>query len=256
MTWLLIDGNNWYARDFFASHGKVGGMFSRRLRNLMDQIDHSRVAVCWDAFRSFRNDLNSDYKADRAEKPAGFKPKLEETRNEVAAVAGVHSFHVDGFEADDLIASLARQAQDEGEKAIMFSADEDLHQCLIKGCVTQVLSVRRATMDRLSFDSLNSDKLETKFGVSSWQWVDYQVMVGGQDGLKGCEGIGVKTAAQVLKACGSLDQFYNNPFKAPISDKQRNKLLEFRPRVELLRDMVTLVDSVPLPATWLQGVAI
>lgn len=256
MTWLLIDGNNWYARDFFASSDSAAGNFKRRLSDLRSQVEHSRLAIAWDARSSFRSELCESYKAGRAEKPEGFYQQLSELRNDLAATDGLTSFHVDGFEADDLIASLARNALDEGEKAVIVSGDKDLHQCLSAGQVTQVISVRREKPARLSFVAMTADKLVIDYKVHPWQWVDFQVMVGGNDSLKGCDGIGEKTAAAILQACGSLDGFYDQPFKAAISTKLRNNLLAFRTQAEKLRRLVTLVDSAPLPATWLEGVVL
>ncbi|MFO0943571.1 MAG: hypothetical protein U0930_22780 [Pirellulales bacterium] len=83
-------------------------MFVRRLRDLINQVEPSRAAVCWDARSSFRLELSQQYKSDRDEKPAGFHSALEEIRNDVAAINGVHSFHVRRTEADDLIATSPR----------------------------------------------------------------------------------------------------------------------------------------------------
>jgi DNA polymerase I len=254
MTWLLIDGNNWYARDFFASSDSAAGNFLKRLADLRSQIAHSRVAIAWDS-TSFRHELSEGYKAKRASKPDGFKAELAALRNSLAGLEGVTSFAVDGFEADDLLASLARNALDEGEKAVIFSSDRDLHQCLVRGLVSQVTAVSRLKPGTLSFVAMTSDKLWTEFGVAPHQWVDYRTMTGdSSDCISGCAGIGPKAAAEVLQKSGSLDVFFERPFTPSLSARQRNLLLEFRPRVELLRRMVTLVDSVPLPAAWLQGV--
>jgi DNA polymerase I len=256
MTWILIDGNNWYARDFFASPADAATHFKRRLHDLRNQVEHSRIAITWDARSSFRHELSSVYKSGRAEKPEGFHRQLAELRNDLATVEGVTTFHVEGFEADDLLATLAHNAIDEGEKSVIFSGDKDLHQCLSKGLVTQIVSVRRDKPGRLSFVAMTADKLVIDYKVNPWQWVDFQVMVGGNDSLKGCDGIGPKTAAAILQACESLDGFYKEPFKAPITPKLRGNLLAFKSQAESLRRLVTLVDSAPLPATWLDGVAL
>ncbi|MFO0943572.1 MAG: 5'-3' exonuclease H3TH domain-containing protein [Pirellulales bacterium] len=108
----------------------------------------------------------------------------------------------------------------------------------------------------MAFNPMTADMLEAEYGVQPWQWIDFQIIVGGQDGLKGCDGVGPKGAAAVLKACGSLDKFFDSPFTAPLTGKQRTALIAFRPQIDNLRRLVTLVDSAPLPATWLEAIPI
>lgn len=255
MTWLLIDGNNWYARDWFASEKEAPGNFTRRLADLRSQVAHSRIAIAWDSRSSFRHDLSEGYKAKRAAKPDGFYSHMTELRNELATVAGVSSFEVEGFEADDVLSALVRNALDEGEKAIVFSSDRDLFQCLAAGLVSQVIQVSRLKPGSLSFSTMTADKLELEYSVKPWQWVDFRTMVGDQsDSISGCQGIGPKTAAEVLRACGTLDRFFSEPFLPKLTPKQRSSLIAFRDQVELRRRLISLVDGCPLPATWLQGV--
>jgi DNA polymerase-1 len=253
MTWLLIDGNNWYARDFFASTDSAQSKFLRRLEDLRSQVQHSRVAIAWDS-PSFRYGLSESYKGKRQAKPDGYQTELNALRKTLETVDGVTSFAVDGFEADDLLATLARNALDEGEKAVVFSSDKDLHQCLSSGEISQVTSVARLKPGSLSFVTMTADKLASEFGVKSWQWVDYRIMTGdSSDSIAGCHGIGPKAAAQVMQKCGTLDAFFDNPFLPSLSARQRNLLIEFRPKVDLLRRIITLVDSVSLPVSWIPG---
>lgn len=254
MTWLLIDGNNWYARDFFASSDSAQDNFLRRFADLRSQVQHSRVAIAWDS-TSFRHELSEGYKAKRTAKPDGFKAKLNDLRNTLATIDGVTSFAVEGFEADDLLAALARNAQDEGEKAVIFSSDKDLHQCLVSGTVSQVTAVSRLKPGSLTFSTMTADRLTTEYGVKPWQWVDYRTMTGdSSDSISGCQGIGPKAATEVLQKCGTLEAFFSSPFLPSLSARQRNLLLAWRPKVDLTRRMLTLVESAPLPGTWLQGV--
>lgn len=255
MTWILIDGNNWFARDFFASKDNAGVTFKRRLHDLLEQVDHSRCAIAWDARTSFRHELIDTYKSGRAAKPDGFHGNLNELRNDLATIDGVSSLEVNGFEADDLLATLARQAQDEGEQAIIFSTDKDLHQCLVAGWVSQVTQVSRATQRRLSFVTMTAKLLFETTGVHPWQWIDFRTIVGDKsDNLSGCPGLGEKVAAEVLSKCKTLDRFYDKPFVPNLNNRRRSMLLEFRSQVDLQRRLVTLVDSAPLPATWLEKI--
>jgi DNA polymerase-1 len=257
MTWLLIDGNNWFARDFFASSDSASVNFLRRLEDLRSQVTHSRVVICWDARSSFRHELSEGYKAKRLSKPDGFYGNMTDLRNELATLIGVYSFHAEGFEADDLLATLVRNALDEGQRAVVFSSDRDLHQCLVAGSVSQVTQVSRLKPGQLAFSTMTADKLELEYSVKSWQWIDYRTMVGdSSDSITGCRGVGPKAAAEVLRACGTLERFFAEPFKPAIQPKQRQSLLAFRPEVELRRRLITLCESAPLPAMWLEGASL
>lgn len=257
MTWLLIDGNNWFARDFFASSDSAADNFLRRLDDLRSQIIHTRVAICWDARSSFRHELSEGYKAKRAAKPDGFYRNLTELRNDLATLVGVYSFHAEGFEADDLLATLVRNAQDEGDRAIIFSSDRDLHQCLVPGIVSQVVQVSRLKPGQLSFSTMTADKLELEYSVKPWQWIDYRTMVGdNSDCIPGCRGVGPKAATEVLRKCQTLDRFFEQPFLPAIQPKQRQALLAFKPEVNLRRRLITLCESAPLPALWLEGITL
>lgn len=243
--WMLVDGNNWFARDFFAQGPGCVGTFLKRLGDVRADRDYERVFVCWDS-PSFRCKLSPGYKAHRGEKPDGFEKSLAELRNEVDAM-DVASLRVDGFEADDLIGTLAQMALDEGEKATIFSADRDLHQCLASGCVNQVTLVERVTRREIRYHVMTDDKLRLKYGVAPYQWVDYRTIIGdSSDGLKGCPGLGPTAAVAVLLASGSLDAFYAEPFRAKLTKRQHALLMNFRPDVPLMRQMIALRKDVPL----------
>lgn len=251
--WLLIDGNNWFARDYFASGTAAATTFLRRLSDIRGHLHPERVAILWDT-RSFRHDLASDYKAGRGEKPPGFGPTMHELRDQLA-IQDVASFSVDGFEADDLIATLARQAIDEGCKAMIFSNDRDLHQCLVGGCINQITAMRRVRPGEFSLQVMTAAKLKEQFGVHPHQWVDYRALVGDtSDGIKGCYGIGEGVARSILERFTDLERFYKRPFEINLSPSQRTKLLNFREKLPDVRRLLRLVDSAPLPATWLERI--
>jgi DNA polymerase-1 len=253
MSWLLIDGNNWFAKDFFAA-GELGiRTFLNRLRDVRNDLEPELVAVCWDS-ESFRKQLSESYKAHRGEKPPGFDKGLAELRLEVESL-GLLSYAVPGFEADDLLATIAATAVDEGMQAMVCSADRDLHQTLAAGLVNQVLSVKRTTQIKLAYQVITAKDLKSQYGVHPHQWVDYRSMTGdSSDGIKGCVGIGPKAAVEVLSAFDSLDEFYANPFAARLSDRQRNLLLAFRAELPGVRRLIRLRRDAPLPACWLESV--
>ncbi|MEM7317183.1 MAG: 5'-3' exonuclease H3TH domain-containing protein [Planctomycetota bacterium] len=248
MTWLLIDGNNWFAQCFYASPEHAEGNFDRRLATLRNQVAHSRCVVCWDSPRSWRCDLSPSYKAHRDSKPATFGDRLIETKKRVACIDGVDSFQVETFEADDLIATLVCDASHEGEKAILFSADADLHQLLCEGSVTQVTKVQRDTPNHLVFTTISAARLHEKYGVHPWQWIDYRCLVGdSSDGIRGVQNVGPKAASQILSSC-TLDEFVENPWRANVKPKVQSNILNDRESFNQRRRLLTLVSNVPLPS--------
>lgn len=251
--WILIDGNNWFARDFFAAGDKAPATFLRRLADISDDLSPTRVAICWDT-RSFRHDKYPGYKSGREEKPAGFAHTMHELR-ETLATLDVTSFDAHGYEADDLLATLAAQAIDEGERAMIFSSDRDLHQCLVDGAVNQVTKVDRPSARQLRYEVLTAAGVKRDFGVHPHQWVDYRAMVGdSSDSIAGCVGIGPKVAVEVLSRFDDLDAFFGRPYVPAITARQRNLLLNFAEQLPQMRELITLCRDAPLPATWLEDI--
>lgn len=250
--WILIDGNNWFCRDFFAAGNRAVDMFVRRVADVRRDRAATRVAICWDC-RSFRHDEFPGYKADRDEKPVEFILGMQDLR-ETLATMDVHSFGAMGFEADDLLATLAATALDEGERATICSADRDLHQCLVDGRINQVTRVLRDGA-QLRYEVMTAALLKSQFGVHPHQWVDYRSIVGDKsDGIKGCPGLGAKVAGAVLSRFDDLERFFAEPFVAPITTRERALLLAHAKHLPALRTLLTLRRDAPLPSTWLEPI--
>lgn len=255
--WVIIDGNNWFSRAWFAlkpttsqdpeviKHDleqRSARSIQTTLRWIEDanrQLNPTTLAICWDSSTSFRKKACPAYK-DGREKPDGYHSAMSVLRDNLQ---DYRQCEQSGYEADDLLAGFARDAIDEGEKCLLCSSDKDLHQCLVAGMVSQCTDFKRSLINsnRLEFQVLTYDGLLKQYGVSPWQWIDYRCISGdSSDGLPGAPGIGPKTACSVLVACQTLDEFYKEPFKAPITIRQRNILLEFQSQIPLMRDLITL----------------
>lgn len=261
MQWALIDGNSWFAADWYANQTHCATTFINRLRTLLDQFEFGRVAVCWDSPRSFRKDLMQEYKGHRSDKPREYYDALQAVKQMVAQ-EGIDSLEVPTFESDDCLATLAQIAVDEGVRAVIISADKDLHQCLVVDQVSQVISWARVPApggqfkSRLQLVTVTARSMQQRYGVWPHQWVDYRVIVGDpSDGIIGCKGVGPDAAVKVLQACGELERFYASPFSAAISDSKRNLLIKHRPQVDRLRSLLTLRRDVPVLSRWLEAVA-
>jgi 5'-3' exonuclease len=254
--WVIIDGNNWYGRAFFALKPTMSQepeiirmdlelRCGRAVQTVLNWIEDTKLqlkptmlAICWDSTSSFRKELCPEYKAGRGEKPAGYCAAMGVLR---MCLEGYRQCESSGFEADDLLAGFARDAIDEGERCLLCSSDEDLHQCLTTGVVSQCTRVKRLADHRLEFNVLTADGLFKLYGVKPWQWIDYRCIVGDRsDGLPGAPGVGPKAALAILGACGTLDRFYEEPDKAPLTALKLNTMLEFKSQLPLMRDLVTL----------------
>jgi DNA polymerase I len=256
MTWLLIDGNNWFAQCEYACPGMGAGNFKKRLDTVLGQLEHTKAFVCWDGGKSWRCEVDQQYKAHREAKADWYRSSLTSLQEEIRQRDSVVSVVAESYEADDLLATLVSFATAEGEKSILFSADKDLHQLLVEGSVTQVTKLTRTTATRMQFETISAQRLHDSYGVWPYQWVDYRSIVGdGSDGIKGCPGLGPKAAQLILQACGLLDKYYDSDelrWKCRLTPRQRTLLDNYKAQLPHKRRLLELCDSVPLPATFLQ----
>ncbi len=211
--------------------------FTAMLMKLLEDTDADHVAVLFDrARRTFRNDIYADYKANRPDPPEDLIPQFELVREATRAL-NVPAVDMDGFEADDLIATYARQARAAGAEVTIVSSDKDLMQLVGEG-VTMLDAVKNRT--------IGPGEVEEKFGVGPDKVVDVQALAGDStDNVPGVPGIGVKTAAQLIEAYGDLDGVLDHAedIKQP---KRRQALVDHAADARISRDLVRLRDDVPV----------
>lgn len=213
------------------------------------------LAFAFDTGHSFRRDLAADYKAHRAEKPPGMAEAIFDAARDLEQ-AGWPVLGVHGFEADDLIATVCRQAVDQGHRVVIVSADKDVRQCLRRGLVTMCDRLQLAR-GRLIPSYQTWAQVQEKFGVTPAQWIDFQALVGDKtDGIRGADGIGAVIAAKLLQAAGTLTALLADPFRFASSDRVCNSLFEFRGRAELTRQLVTLRTDAPVTCPACQEAAL
>lgn len=250
--WLLIDGNNWFAADWYAAKRDAPDIFCRRLRDVVALVHANgplaRIAVAFDSAESFRREILPNYKAHRRQKDDGYFFLLTQVQNRLRDLAygglPVECICRDGFEADDVLAALTWHAQQEGESVVICSADRDLHALLVDGAVTQATKFHRSTPQSVRANWMTAAKLREQYGVWAHQWIDYRCIVGdGSDGLAGCPEVGPVAAREVLRVCTTLDDFFANPFRPKISANKRARLLNFRDAVPQLRQLIGLRDD-------------
>jgi DNA polymerase-1 len=212
--------------------------FSSMLVRLIDDLDADHLAVIFDAAReNFRNEIYPEYKAQRPEAPEDLIPQFPLIR-EATRAFNVPCIEMEGFEADDLIATYARQAREKGWRVTIVSSDKDLMQLVTDG-VDMFDPVKNRPIGR-------AEVIE-KFGVPPEKVVDVQSLAGDSvDNVPGVPGIGVKTAAQLIGEYGDLDTLLARAgeIKQP---KRRETLIENAEKARISRQLVTLRDDVDVP---------
>ncbi|MEL6285869.1 MAG: DNA polymerase I [Pseudomonadota bacterium] len=185
---------------------------------------------------SFRNDLYADYKANRPPPPEDLRPQFPLVRQAAIAFA-THALEQEGYEADDLIATYTRRAEQLGARVTIVSSDKDL---------MQLVSDRVQMLDTMKNKVMGLDAVAEKFGVTPDKVIDVQALAGDSvDNVPGAPGIGVKTAAQLIAEFGTVEALLERAeeIKQP---KRRQTLIDHADDVRISKTLVTLKDDVPL----------
>ncbi len=250
----LIDGSGYIFRAYYAlpplsrksdglPTGAVSGFCSMLFKLLEDSRSDDSVhkpthfAVIFDsAKKNFRNDIYSEYKANRSETPEDLAPQFEYIRKAVKAFS-LPSIELINYEADDLIATYAKQIVDAGAKVTVISSDKDL---------MQLVSKKIRLYDPMKNKVLGENEVFEKFGVKPNQVIDVQSLAGDpSDNIPGVPGIGVKTAAELINKYKTLDVLLKNINEIP-QNKRRETLLTNKDKAILSKKLVTLKEDVPV----------
>jgi DNA polymerase-1 len=250
---LLLDGHSLAYRAFFAlpqtiatSTGQMTNAvygFTSMLIKLLGEQKTDRVGVAFDVGRpTARLAEYSEYKAGRAETPGEFRQQLGLLR-EVLAALRVPTFEVEEHEADDVLATLARKAAEEGLEAVIVTADRDFLQLVRPG--VSVLFNRRGVTDYTWYDA---DTVRERFGLPPEKLVDFVALKGDpSDNLPGVPGVGDKTASLLVQEFGSVEALFESLGTLP------KRFAKLRPALEAAHDQVLqnkrlarLVDTLPI----------
>jgi DNA polymerase-1 len=251
----LIDGSAFIFRAYHAlppltrkSDGMPIGAVAGFCNMLQRYIDGNstgndaptHIAVIFDkGSHTFRNDLYDQYKANRDEMPEDLRPQIPLTRRATEAF-NIACKEVEGYEADDIIATLSGQAREAGGRVTIVSSDKDLMQLVGDGV---------EMFDAMKNRRIDVEGVEEKFGVTPDKVVDVQALAGDSvDNVPGAPGIGVKTAALLINEFGTLEGLLDRAeeIKQP---KRRETLIEKREQIELSKKLVQLDCDTPLDFT-------
>ncbi|MEM8731973.1 MAG: DNA polymerase, partial [Pseudomonadota bacterium] len=200
----------------------------------------THVAVIFDkGSHTFRNEIYDQYKANREAMPEDLRPQIPLTRQATEAF-NIACKEIEGFEADDIIATLAVQAREAGGRVTIISSDKDLMQ-LVGGGVEMLDAMKNSRID--------IEGVRAKFGVGPERVVDVQALAGDSvDNVPGAPGIGVKTAALLINEFGDLDALLDRAgeIKQP---KRRQTLIDHADQIRMSRQLVQLDCATPLDFT-------
>ena len=245
-TICLIDGSGYIFRAFYAlpmmnnpSGVPVNAVygFTNMFLKLTNSIKCDYSLVLFDAKRqNFRNNIFPDYKGTRGETPEELIPQFPLIRDAVEAL-NLNQLEMEGYEADDLIATYARQAKEAGLRVVIVSADKDLMQLISDGV---------DLYDPMKDKFFTPDDVKEKFGVYPDKVVDVQALAGDSiDNVPGVPGIGIKTAAELINQFGSLQDVLDKAEEIK-QNKRREMIIEHKNDALVSRDLVTLKKDVPV----------
>ena len=248
---LLIDGHSMAYRAFFAlpadnfttaqgQHTNAIYGFATMLLSLLSSEKPTHVAVAFDVSRkTFRSEIFPEYKANRAKTPDEFRSQMSYL-HELVTAFGISTFEVEGFEADDIIATIAKQAEREGAEVLICTGDRDSFQLV--NDKTTVLYPKRGVSD---LARMTPAAVQEKYGMSPEQYPDFAALRGDpSDNLPSVPGVGEKTAAKWVVEYGSLHELIANIDK--LGGKVGQSLRDSINDVIRNRELTQLVANVPL----------
>ena len=247
---LLIDGHSLAYRAFHALPDTIAtdegfptnalyGLAAMMMKMLAEERP-GRVVVCWDApGRTFRHEQDPEYKANRAATPDLFREQAEHFRPLMEAF-GFVNVELPGYEADDLIGTLARRAEEAGEPVVILTGDRDAFQLVSDN--VRVMATGRGVTDTKLY---TPEAVRERYGIGPELMTDFRGLVGDpSDNLKGVPGIGEKGAAQLLQRYGSLDAVLDHAGEQ--SPKRRQALMEHADEARRTRGMAVIERDAPL----------
>ncbi|MFQ5673193.1 MAG: DNA polymerase I [Nitrospinales bacterium] len=246
-TLYLIDGSSYIFRAFFAIRQSLSNSrglptnalygFVNMLQKVVRDERPDYLAVVFDAKeKTFRHEMFPDYKANRAEPPEDLVPQFPYFDPLVQAY-DIVSLRKSGFEADDIIGTLAREGERQGFQVVIVSGDKDM---------MQLIGPRVHMLDTMKNKRFEEKDVVAKFGVAPAQVVEVMALMGdSSDNIPGVAGVGPKTAAQLIQTFGSVENLYRDIDRV---DKKnlREKLLRDKDKAFLSRRLVTIDTRVPL----------
>ncbi|TFH37296.1 MAG: DNA polymerase I [Anaerolineales bacterium] len=251
---FLIDGHALAYRTYFALSGVGGGSrwitkageptagtygFTAVLLRLLEQEQPEYLAVSFDTGKTFRDELYPEYKATRDKMPDDLRLQIDRI-HEVVSTFGIPILEADGFEADDVLGTVARRAAEQGVDVIILTGDRDLLQL-----ADEHVTIRLAGQKLSEALDFGPDQVRERYILDPQQLIDQKALMGdSSDNIPGVSGIGEKTAVQLLQEYKTLDAIYLNLEEIPT--RFRNKLEADRDNAYLSQTLGRIETNVPI----------
>ena len=248
---LLFDGNALVHRAFHAlpplTQPRTGELvnavygFASTLLKVFADFKPTHWAVAFDRpTPTFRHEMFEEYKAQRPATPEELKSQIKKVHQLVEAFH-IPVFEIDGFEADDVLGTLSKQADEQGIETIIVTGDNDMLQAVLPRVKT--LAPRRTFTDTILYDE---EAVEQKYGIKPEQLADLKALAGDvSDNIPGLPGVGEKTATKLLQQYGSLQGIYDH-IEDITPSKLQNTLREYRAQAFRNKDLATIIKDVPI----------
>ena len=243
---ILVDGSAYIFRAYYglppmtrADGTPINAVFgfTNMLVKLIEDYSHDKMIVIFDAAReNFRNKIYSEYKANRGEAPDDLIPQFPLIRECVKSF-NIPQLEIEGYEADDLIATYSKLAKNEDIETIIVSSDKDL---------MQLVSKKVTMLDPMKNKKIEIQDVEEKFGVKPEKVIYIQALTGDKvDNIPGAPGIGPKTASQLINEFKDINGLLKNLNKIK-QEKRRNILIESEKDIRTSLELVKLKDDVEI----------
>ncbi len=217
--------------------------FANFLLDIRDKLTPDYLAVVFDAGDSFREEVYPEYKATRAKMPDDLRASISRVRD---IVEGFNDtvVELDGYEADDVIGTLATKARDAGLEAVIVSGDKDFYQLVGPGI--HLMNPGRGGPTGVAAEWVTEENASDKFGIPPSRVADYLALVGdASDNVPGAPGVGPKTAVKLLNEFGSLETLLERTDEVT-PPRARKSLEEHAEGVRLSRQLVTIMTDLPI----------
>lgn len=253
---LVVDGNSIMNRAFYGLSGKnmltnkegiptnaVYG-FLNILFKIIAEDNPTHIAVAFDLKApTFRHKMYEGYKANRKGMPDELAAQMPIIKNVLDAM-NIKRVEIEGYEADDILGTLAKKSKEHNIQTILFTGDRDSFQLIEDGIVVKLPSTKGGKTETEVYDS---EKIFEKYGVNPIQLIEVKSLMGdASDNIPGVKGIGEKTALKYIQEFGSLEKLYDNISSDIVKGKSKELLVEYKNDAFMSKDLARIDVNVPI----------
>ncbi len=255
---LLIDGNSILNRSFYALSGanmlsNSKGVYTNAIYGFLNTYDKfinmenpTHAAVAFDLKEpTFRHDMYKEYKAGRRPMPDELASQMP-VMKEILDHMGIRRIEIPGFEADDILGTLAGRAEDEGFEVIILTGDRDMMQLATDKCTIKIPTTSKGSTDVNTYDR---ETIKDEYGIEPADFIEVKALMGDKsDNIPGIRGIGEKTALKFINEFKNLENLYGNIDKAG-SEKQKERLISGKEDAFLSRKLAKIETDCSIDIT-------